>query len=231
MLKLLNNGSGFIGKNELRRFKDEESGKDIYASSDVFGNVKLLSPLDTSIAEVVDISLRLFEPDNFNVLKTAFNVVEVSKISFDFDEIDVIISKDMKPVDIVEKYFDDCYSKIIRSRRYPAYNDLIAIDETTKLEFKSQDSKWLWCKFLSSAGVEMAIHSRLWAKTMQNKISSGYKLSNIAASTFDEVTKFVEISGAMSIFCIDILKNIWIYGEELSDWNVKQAPYSLILNK
>lgn len=73
-----------------------------------------------------------------------------------------------------------------------------------------------------SAGVVEYMHK--WAELMENEISEGAKLTEIADRT-SRIADTKGITGAMYGFAVGALSRFWEYGEELRKWHNKEYNY------
>ena len=67
-------------------------------------------------------------------------------------------------------------------------------------------------------------YAERWANLMEEKITEGYKLEDIAESTSHQAD-IEGITGFMYGAAVSILSQCWQYGEELRKWHNKQYNY------
>ncbi len=105
--------------------------------------------------------------------------------------------------------------------------EVLAIDESTEFEFKDDESKSIWEKWVeikskNDYGPLVVAYARRWAKYMQHLMSKYNKtLSQIAYET-SYVSDINGIAGYAYDCAVGILSQCWKYGEELRRWHNKE---------
>ena len=104
--------------------------------------------------------------------------------------------------------------------------EVLAIDESTELEFKDDESKSNWEKWVqvnSKDGYALyaVTYARRWAKYMQYCMKKYNKTLPQIADKASNASDIDGISGFMYGCAVAILVQCWKYGEELCRWHNK----------
>ncbi len=181
--------------------------------------------------------LRAFDCEtdtNFIGIQFEFNCVMilVTKENADKDKIYAEWNAGMKAN--AEKYLEAYrktpeYRKQLKAkfRKETVEKKVLAIDKSTELEFKDDESKSIWEKWVeikskNDYGLLVVAYARRWAKYMQHLMSKYNKtLSQIAYET-SYVSDINGIADYSYDCVVDILSQCWKYGEELRRWHSGQ---------
>lgn len=114
-----------------------------------------------------------------------------------------------------------------QTRRQTVEQEVLAIDESTELEFKDDESKSNWEKWVeinSKDGYSFGVvtYARRWAKYMQHLMSKHNKTLPKIADKASNVSDIDGITGFMYGCAVAILSQCWKYGEELRRWHNKE---------
>lgn len=114
----------------------------------------------------------------------------------------------------------------IQTRIQQVENEVLAIDESTELEFKDDEAKANWEKWVEvnsndnySFGVVK--YARRWAKYMQHLMKKHNKTLPEIAENASHVSDIEGVSGYMYGIAVAVLSKFWKYGKELRSWNNK----------
>ena len=115
----------------------------------------------------------------------------------------------------------------IQTRRQRVEKDVLRVDETSELEFKDEEAKAKWEKFVEvnskhpySEGV--VTYARRWAKYMQHLMKEYNKSLPQIASKASYASDIEGITGFMYGCAVNMLSQCWKYGEELRRWHNKE---------
>lgn len=174
-------------------------------------------------------------------------------IQFEFNEVTVLVTKENADTDKIvaewragmdanaEKYRleREAYMKTpeyraerakalkIQTRRQTVEQEVLAIDESTELEFKDDEAKANWEKWVeinSKDGYSLGVvtYARRWAKYMQHLMSKHNKTLPQIADKASHVSDIEGITGFMYGCAVGMLSQCWKYGEELRRWHNKE---------
>lgn len=174
-------------------------------------------------------------------------------IQFDFNEVILLVTKENADKDKIyaeyragleanaEKYRleQEAYMKTpeyraerakqlkIQTRRQQVENEVLAIDESTELEFKDDEAKANWEKWVevnSNDGYSFGVvkYARRWAKYMQHLMKKHNKTLPEIAENASHVSDTEGITGFMYGGAVAALSQFWKYGEELRRWHNKE---------
>lgn len=73
-------------------------------------------------------------------------------------------------------------------------------------------------------GSAVVRYAERWADLMEQKINTGEKLVDIASKTSDEADT-EGITGFMYGYAVQVLSDVWKYGEDLRLWHNKKYKY------
>lgn len=126
----------------------------------------------------------------------------------------------------------------IQSRRETVENEVLTIDESTELEFKDDEAKANWEKWVeinSKDGYSLGVvtYARRWAKYMQHLMNKHNKPLFLIANKASHVSDIDGITGFMYGCAVGMLSQCWKYGEELRRWHNKewgQEDYDGVVN-
>ena len=115
----------------------------------------------------------------------------------------------------------------IQTRREQVEKEVLAIDESTELEFKDDEAKANWEKWVevnSKDGYSFGVvkYARRWAKYMQHLMKEHNKTLPEIADNASHVSDIEGITGFMYGCAVGILSQCWKYGEELRRWHNKE---------
>ena len=115
----------------------------------------------------------------------------------------------------------------LQTRRETVKKEVLAIDESSELEFKDDEAKakWEhWVEINSNDGYSLGVvtYARRWAKYMQHLMTKHNKAIYQIADEASHVTDIEGITGFMYGCAVAILSECWKYGEELRRWNNKK---------
>lgn len=115
----------------------------------------------------------------------------------------------------------------IQSRRETVENEVLTIDESTELEFKDDEAKANWEKWVeinSKDGYSLGVvtYARRWAKYMQHLMNKHNKPLFLIANKASHVSDIDGITGFMYGCAVGMLSQCWKYGEELRRWHNKE---------
>lgn len=106
---------------------------------------------------------------------------------------------------------------------------VIAVDESTELEFKDDEAKAKWEKFVEvnsdGYGSGCVNYARRWAKYMQMIMARDNKSVSQIASQTSHACDINSITGFMYGCAVSILSTCWKYGDELRLWHNKEWGY------
>lgn len=124
-------------------------------------------------------------------------------------------------IELVEqRYKQACLKKqlVERARKRAIQREIIQLDETTEMEFKSEEAKKSWLIDAESPyGNVVLEYARRWAKYMQKLVAEGKSINEIARQTA-LVCDVRGIDACMYTFAIEFLLRFWKYGNELWNW-------------
>lgn len=174
-------------------------------------------------------------------------------IKFDFNEVTVMVTKENADKDKIyaewqagmeanaEKYRleREAYMKTpeyraerakalkIANRRETVEKEVIAIDESTELQFKDEEAakNWKqWVEINSKDGYSKAVitYARRWAKYMQHLMEKHNKTVAEIADKASHVSDIEGITGFMYGCAVSMLAQCWKHGEELRKWHNKE---------
>lgn len=174
-------------------------------------------------------------------------------IQFEFNEVTILVTKENADTDKIvaewragmdanaEKYRleREAYMKTpeyraerakalkIQTRRQTVEQEVLAIDESTELEFKDDEAKANWEKWVeinSKDGYSLGVvtYARRWAKYMQHLMSKHNKNLPQIADKASHVSDIEGITGFMYGCAVGMLSQCWKYGEELRRWHNKE---------
>lgn len=111
----------------------------------------------------------------------------------------------------------------IASRRETVEKDVLAVDESTELQFKNKEAvkKWeQWVEINSKGGYGKAAvtYARRWAKYMQHLMEKHNKTVAEIADEASYVSDIEGINGFMYSCAVSILTRCWKHGVELLKW-------------
>lgn len=209
----------------------------------------------TDVAEVV--AGCFDEDSNFaSELLKAFDCDEntaFTGIKFDFNEVTVMVTKENADKDKIyaewhagmeanaEKHRleREAYMKTpeyraerakalkIANRREAVEKDVLAVDESTELQFKDEEAAKNWEQWVEinskdpySNGV--VTYARRWAKYMQHLMEKHNKTVAEIADKASHVSDIEGITGFMYGCAVGVLAQCWKYGEELRKWHNKE---------
>lgn len=115
----------------------------------------------------------------------------------------------------------------LQTRRETVEKEVLAVDESSELEFKDDEAKakWEhWVEINSKDGYSMGVvtYARRWAKYMQHLMIKHNKAIYQIADEVSHVTDIEGITGFMYGCAVAMLSECWKYGEELRRWNNKE---------
>lgn len=113
------------------------------------------------------------------------------------------------------------------NRREDVKKDVIAVDESTELQFKDEEAakNWLqWVEINSKDGYSRAVvtYARRWGKYMQHLMEKHNKTVVDIAENASHVSDIEGITGFMYGCAVNMLAHCWKYGEELRRWHNKE---------
>ena len=146
-------------------------------------------------------------------------------IQFEFNGVMILVTKENADKD---KIYAE-WNAGMKANAEKAYRKtpVLAIDESTEFEFKDDESKSIWEKWVeikskNDYGPLVVAYARRWAKYMQHLMSKYNKtLSQIAYET-SYVSDINGIADYSYDCVVDILSQCWKYGEELRRWHSGQ---------
>lgn len=115
----------------------------------------------------------------------------------------------------------------LQTRRENVEKEVLAVDESSELEFKDDESKTKWEQWVeinSHDGYSLGVvtYARRWAKYMQHLMTKHNKAIYQIADNVSIVTDIDGITGFMYGCAVAILSECWKYGEELRRWHNKK---------
>lgn len=115
----------------------------------------------------------------------------------------------------------------LQTRRENVEKEVLAVDESSEIEFKDDESKakWeQWVEINSHDGYSLGVvtYARRWAKYMQHLMTKHNKAIYQIADNVSIVTDIDGITGFMYGCAVAILSECWKYGEELRRWHNKK---------
>lgn len=115
----------------------------------------------------------------------------------------------------------------LKTRRETVEKEVLAVDESSELEFKDDEAKakWeQWVEINSHNGYSLGVvtYARRWAKYMQHLMTKHNKAIYQIADKASHVTDIEGITGFMYGCAVAMLSECWKYGEELRRWNNKE---------
>lgn len=115
----------------------------------------------------------------------------------------------------------------IATRRQQVEKEVLAIDESTELEFKDDEAKANWEKWVevnSKDGYSFGVvkYARRWAKYMQHLMKKHNKTLPEIADNASHASDTEGITGFMYGCAVGMLSQCWKYGEELRRWHNKE---------
>ncbi len=118
----------------------------------------------------------------------------------------------------------------IDRRRKTVEKKVISIDESTELEFKDEEAKANWEKWVEINSTDdyskgVVTYACRWAKFMQHLMYKNNKPLYLIANEASNVSDIDGISGFMYGCAVSILVQCWKYGEELRIWHNKDYGY------
>jgi hypothetical protein len=101
--------------------------------------------------------------------------------------------------------------------------------QTEELLFKDEEARKIWEDFVeanSKNGLDMIRYAKYWAKSMQYIMAKheGVKIAQIADET-SRIPNINIVSGFQFGCAMNILFQVWKYGEELREWHYKKYGY------
>ncbi len=118
----------------------------------------------------------------------------------------------------------------IANRRETVEKEVIAVDESTELQFKDEEAakKWeQWVEINSKDRYSLGVvtYARRWGKYMQHLMEKHNKTVVDIADNASHVSDIEGITGFMYSCAVSILAQCWKYGEELLRWHNKARGY------
>ena len=115
----------------------------------------------------------------------------------------------------------------LQTRRETVEKEVLAVDESSELEFKDDEAKakWEhWVEINSNDGYSFGVvkYARRWAKYMQHLMAKHNKSIYQIADKASHVTDIEGITGFMYGCAVAMLSECWKYGEELRRWHNKE---------
>jgi len=197
------------------------------------------------------------EDSNFkSELFRAFNCDEntaFTGIQFDFNGVTLLVTKENADKDKIYAEWDagmkanaekyrlerEAYMKTpeyraerakqlkIQTRREQVEKEVLAIDESTELEFKDDEAKANWEKWVevnSKDGYSFGVvkYARRWAKYMQHLMKKHNKTLPEIADNASHASDTEGITGFIYGCAVSMLSQCWKYGEELRRWHNKE---------
>ena len=112
-------------------------------------------------------------------------------------------------------------------RREALAKDVIAIDESTELQFKDEEAARIWEQWVEDTSKEpymlhVITYARRWGKYMQHLMEKHNKTINDIADNASHVSNINGITGFMHSCAVYMLAQCWKYGEELRKWHNKE---------
>jgi len=100
---------------------------------------------------------------------------------------------------------------------------VLHIDESTEIEFKSDESKTEWSKLLTSNSKDVyynriITYARRWAKYMQYLMKKHNKPVCKIAANSSKISAIDDVSPLTYACAVAILAKYWKYGDELVKW-------------
>ena len=146
---------------------------------------------------------------------------EVTEFEFTWDGYDYIINSSTD-INKLCKEFTCNHAKILKleCRRQRVHKKILDIDAFYDIKFKDFKSKMLWKELVANAEdieeLKAVAFARRYAKTLQylvqqNGIENMYLMS---ASVCDAIDKDGIVETSIMQFTFDILKEIWVYGDD-----------------
>lgn len=115
----------------------------------------------------------------------------------------------------------------VQTRWQTVEQEVLAIDKSTELEFKDDEAKAKWEKWVeinSNDGYSLGVvtYARRWAKYMQHLMGKHNKSISQIADNASHVSDIDGITGFMYGSAVAVLSQCWKYGEELRRWHNKK---------
>lgn len=115
----------------------------------------------------------------------------------------------------------------LQTRRENVEKEVLAVDESSELEFKDDEAKakWeQWVEINSHDGYSLGVvtYARRWAKYMQHLMTKHSKAIYQIADKASHVSDIDGITGFMYGCAVAMLSECWKYGEELRRWHNKE---------
>lgn len=118
----------------------------------------------------------------------------------------------------------------IRTRRERVIKEAMEIDKVTALEFKSDEAKEAWEKWIkanssSAYGLLILHYTRRWAKYMQHLMKKHKKELPKIAKNSSSICDREGMTGNSYGIAVAVLSLYWKYGDELRNWHNKRWGY------
>lgn len=99
--------------------------------------------------------------------------------------------------------------------------------QTEELQFKDEEARKIWENLIEVNSKDGYIrYAEYWAKFMQYLMAKhdGVEVAQIAGKT-SHVADIDPITGFMHVCAVNVLSQVWKYGEELRKWHNKKYGY------